>query len=117
MKGLTLKNWKDWLKKWEWLTQNLRKTDPKTAESTDSKNEKEWLGKKIKDWSKKMGRSVSKSEKDWTEKWDWFIKWEGLTRKMGKSDSRHGSSESKHESLSRNKEVAMTTDSRHIKNV
>ena len=83
MEGLTLKNWKDWLKKWEWLTQNLRKTDPKKAESTDSKNEKEWLGKKIKDWSKKMGRSVSKSEKDWTEK-------VGLIYKVRRVESKNG---------------------------
>ena len=65
--GLTQKNGRFWLEKWEILT---------------------W--KSGKDWPEKKWEGLSwKSGKDWLEKW------EGLTRKMGSSDSKHGRSESK----------------------
>ena len=65
--GLTQKNGRFWLEKWEILT---------------------W--KSGKDWPEKKWEGLSwKSGKDWLEKW------EGLTRKMGRSDSKHGRSESK----------------------
>ena len=65
--GLTQKNGRFWFEKWEILT---------------------W--KSGKDWPEKKWEGLSwKSGKDWLEKW------EGLTRKMGRSDSKHGRSESK----------------------
>ena len=61
--GLTRKNEKIWVEKWEGLTSIVGRTD--------QKNEKVWLekwegltSKSAKDWPGKMGRSESKNEKD-----------------------------------------------------
>ena len=54
---------------------------------SDLKNEKDWLGEGL--TQKKWESLTWKSGKDWLEKW------EGLSRKMGSSDSKDGRSESK----------------------
>ena len=79
-------------------------TVKKMGRRSDAKNEKDWHAKVGRTDPKKMGRSDSKNENDcfWmVERTDrknekvWLKKWEGLTRKMGSSDSKHGRSESK----------------------
>ena len=84
--GLTQKNGRFWLEKWEILTWKSGKDWPEKMGRSDSKN-KDSLGKAL---TRKKWEGLSwKSGKDWLEKW------EGLTRKMGRSDSKHGRSESK----------------------
>ena len=84
--GLTQKNGRVWLEKWEILTWKSGKDWPEKMGRSDSKN-KDSLGKAL---TRKKWEGLSwKSGKDWLEKW------EGLTRKMGRSDSKHGRSESK----------------------
>ena len=84
-------------KKWEGLTIKMGRSYLEKREGLTQKNGRFWLEKweiltwkSGKDWPEKKWEGLSwKSGKDWLEKW------EGLTRKMERSDSKHGRSESK----------------------
>ena len=87
-------NFKDWIgkvgrtdpKKWESLTLKMRRTDPKNGKVWLEKSEG-LTQKKGKDGPVKVEMSDSKNEKGWLG--------EELTRKMRRSEYKHGKSESK----------------------
>ena len=74
--------------------------------TSDSKNEMDWLGKVWRTDPKKCEgpvRKMKKIELDWFEKWERLTgkmgksdskKWESVNRKMRSTDSKHGGSES-----------------------